>query len=311
MAKPFKTLDQQIAILKNRGLIIKDENKIEKLLCFTNYYNVINCYSKYFQKDTDVYINSASFEEVMSVYYFDEEIKNVLFKNIIEVEKSFKSVLSYVFSEAHRESYSYLNIQNFDCNRDLTVIANMIANIARVIRSNSKEKTDNAIKHYIKNHNEIPLWVLINFMDFGLTLHFYHCMKKGDQNRVAKIFGENISEIKKENIVLDSAKLFRILNNVREVRNIVAHNNKLLDFCCRNNLPYIDSLYKVYDMNPNEPRQNVFSVIVAMQIFMSEEAYKNFINSIKNRIKKLERNLVSIEYKNVVISLGIPNDWLK
>lgn len=47
MAKPFKTLDEQIDILKNRGLMIDDESKTKKILCFTNYYNVINCYSKY------------------------------------------------------------------------------------------------------------------------------------------------------------------------------------------------------------------------------------------------------------------------
>lgn len=50
----------------------------------------------------------------MSVYYFDEEIKNLIFKNILEVVKSFKSVLSYVFSEYHRDLYSYLNILKFD-----------------------------------------------------------------------------------------------------------------------------------------------------------------------------------------------------
>ncbi len=185
----------------------------------------------------------------------------------------------------------------------------MIANLAKVIHSKSKEKTKNAIKHYMNKHKQIPFWVLINFMDFGLALRFYRCMNKSEQNKVAKIFSKNISEMMNVKIVLDSTKLFHILNNIRELRNVVAHNNKLLAFTCRNNLPYISSIYDKYNIGPNDARQDVFSVIVAMQIFMSKEGYTNFLNSIKNRIKKLKKGLESIECSKVVLSLGIPNEW--
>lgn len=187
----------------------------------------------------------------------------------------------------------------------------MIAILAKIIHSKSKEKNNNAIKLYINKHNQVPLWVLINFTDFGLTLRFYHCMKKSEQNKVAKVFSESISEIKNKKNILDSNKLFHILNNMREIRNVVAHNNKLLDFHCRNNLPYIKAFYDEYNMNPNDPRQDVFSIIMVMQIFMSEDSYKNFINGIKNRVKKLDRKLKSIECNKVILSLGIPSEWCK
>ena len=46
MSKPFKTLDEQISILKSRGLIIPDEEAAKLSLLCNNYYNVINYYSK-------------------------------------------------------------------------------------------------------------------------------------------------------------------------------------------------------------------------------------------------------------------------
>ena len=42
MSKPFKTLDEQISILKSRGLIVHDDESAKLSLLCNNYYNVIN-----------------------------------------------------------------------------------------------------------------------------------------------------------------------------------------------------------------------------------------------------------------------------
>ena len=54
--KPFKTIEEQIILLKQRGLIIPDEDKAKKVLLSNNYYNIINGYSKYFPMRGDNYI---------------------------------------------------------------------------------------------------------------------------------------------------------------------------------------------------------------------------------------------------------------
>ncbi|WP_413627669.1 hypothetical protein R4B61_00260 [Fructilactobacillus vespulae] len=62
--KNFKTIENQIDILKNRGLSIKNDSEANLYLLTNNYYNIINGYSKYFMKQgTDEYIESASFDE--------------------------------------------------------------------------------------------------------------------------------------------------------------------------------------------------------------------------------------------------------
>lgn len=45
--KVFKTIDEQITILKQRGLIIDDEEHAKKYLLSQNYYNLINGYAKF------------------------------------------------------------------------------------------------------------------------------------------------------------------------------------------------------------------------------------------------------------------------
>lgn len=38
MGKPFKSIDEQIEILKERGMVIKDYNYASKVLSHVNYY---------------------------------------------------------------------------------------------------------------------------------------------------------------------------------------------------------------------------------------------------------------------------------
>ena len=118
MSKPFKTLDEQISILKSRGLIVHDDESAKLSLLCNNYYNVINYYSKFFMiPGTDNYLHDVSFNEILSVYYFDKEIKSIFLKATIDIEKCLKSMIAYYFSESHPEDYSYLNVNNFDCSK--------------------------------------------------------------------------------------------------------------------------------------------------------------------------------------------------
>lgn len=48
--KEFKTFEEQIEILKSRGLIISNEQKAIEILKQENYYNIVNGYKDLFLK---------------------------------------------------------------------------------------------------------------------------------------------------------------------------------------------------------------------------------------------------------------------
>lgn len=58
--KPFLTVDEQIQLLKHRGLEIPDESTAAKMLLSSNYYNIVNGYSKFFPMDGDTYTNGTT-----------------------------------------------------------------------------------------------------------------------------------------------------------------------------------------------------------------------------------------------------------
>ena len=95
MEKIFKTLDEQISILKNKGLIIEDENEAKDILLRENYF-FINGYRRLLmnsEKDKQ-FVKGATFRELYSLFLFDRYFRNILFKNLLIVENSLKSVIS-------------------------------------------------------------------------------------------------------------------------------------------------------------------------------------------------------------------------
>ena len=187
MSKPFKTLDEQISILKSRGLIVHDDESAKLSLLCNNYYNVINYYSKFFMiPGTDNYLHDVSFNEILSVYYFDKEIKSIFLKATIDIEKCLKSMIAYYFSESHPEDYSYLNVNNFDCSK-IKKTVNLISGISKTIAQKEREKNDNSVKHYLNHHFNVPLWVIMNYLSFGQVVQFYELMKQSDQTTKSNI----------------------------------------------------------------------------------------------------------------------------
>ncbi|EKQ3610871.1 Abi family protein, partial [Enterococcus faecalis] len=78
--KPFKTLDEQIIILRNRGLVISDDEVTKSILLRENYYNVINGYKDIFidreSEDSEKFIKNTNFNEIYRLYSLDRDFRN-------------------------------------------------------------------------------------------------------------------------------------------------------------------------------------------------------------------------------------------
>lgn len=54
--KPFKTIDEQYDLLLSRGLAFTNEEKAKQYPLNNNYYNIINCYAKFFMNEQDKFL---------------------------------------------------------------------------------------------------------------------------------------------------------------------------------------------------------------------------------------------------------------
>ena len=96
--KPFTTINDQIKILRSRGLAINET--ASRTLMLENYYSLINGYKDVFLSSTqpERYIDGTTFNDIASLFLFDRDLRLTFFPWIIQLEANLKSVVAHVSS---------------------------------------------------------------------------------------------------------------------------------------------------------------------------------------------------------------------
>ena len=148
--KDFKTIDEQIEILRSRGLTIEDEAEAKDFLLRNNYYRVSG-YSLTLRKN-DVFAKSATFQNIEDIYNFDHEFRHIILHHIETIEVQMKSIYAYEFTKVYGP-LGYLDAANF---------SNQAKHKEIVDKANQQKRQRLAheayLKHFINDlHQEIPL----------------------------------------------------------------------------------------------------------------------------------------------------------
>lgn len=311
----FKSIEEQVAILKGRGLVIDNEEKAKLYLLTNNYYNIINGYSKFFQisPSSDQYIENTNFDEVSRLYFFDKEIKQALFNSFLHAEHHLKSIFAHRFAEAYpNKKYAYLDIECYDRNNRINGLK-AISKLSRLIETKIKFK-DNVITHYVKKYDDIPVWVLVDFLDFGTLGLLIKSMPMRIQNSIA----HDLTSFLKDNLGLKEqdkvppfspATMNSFIKNVAETRNVCAHNNRLLNFTCHSDSVFYPILHDQYGIKADSHRRTPYSTVISLQCFLSHMEYAILCNTLKKRFKNLSNQLQSIDLSKITQTIGFPINW--
>ena len=82
--KKFKNLEEQIEILKYKGMTITDEEYAKKILLRENYFFLSGYRYPLMRSMTDKhFLPGVTFEELYSLFLFDREIRNIFFNPTI------------------------------------------------------------------------------------------------------------------------------------------------------------------------------------------------------------------------------------
>ena len=86
--KPFKSYDEQIALLRERGLIITDD-----VLKRMNYYR-FSAYSLTL-RENDRFFPEVTLQDMVALYDFDQEFRSIIFKYGAVVETVARAYIAY------------------------------------------------------------------------------------------------------------------------------------------------------------------------------------------------------------------------
>lgn len=194
MAQTFLDYNGQVDKLANeKGLIIADREYAIDMLTRISYFSLIGGYKNIFINPTmNKYKRGVKFEDIVSLYRFDEDLRSLFLKYILKFERKLHSVISYQFTDTYGENQSYyLDVNNFD------YISANEQGIERLVSMLNKLATQPSDYEYINyhrtKHSNVPLWVLINALSLGTVSKFYQFSKPSMQTKICKDF-ENLNE---------------------------------------------------------------------------------------------------------------------
>ena len=301
-AKVFKTIDEQIEILKGKGLIICDVDYAKEVLLRENYFFIMGYRHVFLKKDSSrKFIDGTTFEEVYSLFVFDRMFRNIIFKNILIVENNYKSILSYTLSKIYGyKEKDYLNVSNFDDDKEkIRQINDLIRKIKRQFRVNGKQH--GATSHYMDNYGYIPLWIGIKVISFGLMSEMYSILKYGDKESVANIYKVLPEELE---------TYLPILANYR---NLCAHEDIVFDHFTQREIP--DTKYhSILNIDKNidgytNGKNDIFALIIILKRLLTDVDFKMMMNEINYELDRLSGKISSIKIEDVTERMGFPLNY--
>lgn len=236
MNKPFKTFDEQIDILEERKLTVKNPNKLKWYLQTFNYQNFISGYNdpfmQNFTRSTNVYREDASDLAIIDLFNFDRSLSSLLFSNIKQVESQLNTAITHEIARVLNEN-NYPNGNILKALEDTNILPYIFQagvnkdSIRKTLLGNFGNKETKLSKKYPLTDNDVPIWVLSIFWSFGDAIYIFKKMNK----KLKRIIVEKYFYKKFEN----SDTLYKTLMWLKMVRNSACHNNVLYNLSTHNN----------------------------------------------------------------------------
>lgn len=316
--KPHLTFQEQLNLLKSRGLEISNDKAALEYLQKIGYYrlsgylypfrqtvdsvqphisNKSSGRQNFFVQDT--FKPGAKFQDALALYVFDKRLRLMLLDALERIEVAIRVDIAYLLGS--KDPFAYDN-------------PNLLHN-----HFTQKESSNGLTKHQIwqNKHNQLiersketfvqhfkekygfplPIWVVVELWDFGLLSTFYQGMEVKDKTKISKKYSI-------QNWQLMESWL-RCLNHTR---NIAAHHSRLWNknlsdrpkLPSRGEVPFFDGL-----IGDTHATSRVYIALCITTYLMS---YVCPNSSWPSRLKELIKSFPQIEMVGIG-DMGFPEYW--
>ena len=293
MDKPFKTIEEQLEILRSRNVEV--DGSSAQILRREGYYSVVNGYKALFlnpDAEEERYADGTSLEDIYRLFVFDRDLRMTMMRYFAQAEATLKTVCAYRFSELHqREPEPYLDPKSYRQERAYQRrVTDLVDDFKKILHKPPYDKgafKRDYIEHYVRNHGETPLWVLTNYLMLGQIFKFYEYQNESTRNYIAMGFAELYNESYGASIKISQRKLRIAYDHIKDFRNICAHDERL--FCAR--------------VSPSKDI-SLAHLLSDMSLVLSKEEHARMQGSVINLLHALMTDLGGEKYARVIRSMG-------
>jgi len=186
--KVSRTIAEQIALLKSRGMLMKDEQTATFYLGHISYFRLKGYW---WDMQTDrikhIYAPNSYFEDAIARYNFDSELRLILFKAIEFIEIALRTKLIYHLSQAYGGLWYLDDSIVMDKTKHQDCLTNLQTEFARTGESFAK---DFRIRY---PNNNPDAWLMFEVVTFGTLSKIYNNLKHQlpQKSIIANEFGLN------------------------------------------------------------------------------------------------------------------------
>jgi abortive infection bacteriophage resistance protein len=278
--KSHLSYEKQIELLQNRNLTIVNRDFAIKKLQHLNYYRLSSYYYPFYETK-DWFKTDTTFENILQLYYFDKDLRHLIFFAIEKIEIYIRTQISFTISK-HNEVFGYTDKNIFHSET-------FHSSILETITSETNRSKEIFVKEFFNTYDEeyLPVWSMVEIISF---------------NTLSKIFA-NLKESYRQEIVKDiDVKPFvfqRWLHTLTYIRNICAHHSRLWNkiLAIEPMVPKNQKLFKTIDNN------KVFFVLTMIEYILIKIDSEEF--SFKYELKQLLKRYPSIDKK----AMGFVENW--
>lgn len=290
MAKDFHytTSEEQIAHLKQKGLIFDNESSAKKNLDRYGYYNIINSYRGPYQTYVDgekVYLADTTFEQIFSMFLLDHNLRNSIMASMLDLEECLRAATAEVIAKNFGLDHSlYLNFRNFT-DRPSTNPKFTLRNILGTLRNNIYSGKD-PIRYYREQHGIVPPWILLKGTYFSTLVNLIKCFKHDQKQQLLHLLVSNLTdEIDSEIVSLFQTILFVCL----DYRNAAAHGGRIYNFQSSHagKLKITDKIADCFPpLNGADAQAEIHQFVNLLSIFRNKQPQQIIANTLGEQINR-------------------------
>lgn len=218
MDKKATTLEEQVSLLRKRGVEIECEEKAKECLLDIGYFRLCSylfpfeiTYPRYSNRTHEV-VAGTRLSDAVALYYFDFDLRNILNRYISRIEVSLRTYITYTLSNKYKTSPTWFV-------NPAIMTSSYIKDFDEVYQAIKKKPVIRRHHQKYINDKYAPAWKTIEFMTFGNIENLYLNLKSSaDKIDICRHFGVN-----------QSAIFENYIKTVRNLRNICAHGGVLFD----------------------------------------------------------------------------------
>ena len=266
MARKARSIEEQIKLLKKRGMIFDDEDKAKQTLEDVGYYR-LGFYWYHFQKDfrKHLFLDNTHFSTVINLYYLDVDLRFLLIKVLSRIEINLRTRIIYIVSNHYKDNPFWFADKKIMKNQFVDTLDNFYTDI--------KKKNKVIAEHHRKYPNDkyAPAWKTLEFMTLGSLYTLFTSLKE-EEIKTAIASKYRVQNIK----VFDN--YFKVIRNIR---NICSHTRVLYD------LSYYETVVKKGVVKISDEEKNSLSAIIKVISYFLQQISANRANDFQNNLKEL------------------------